>query len=250
MGIINSIVSLFMAPFEWLQALIKSDRFIIYPGQVVQFIGLPGSGKTMGASVMIKRSSDKLKMGVISTPDAGLKFGTVCDVKKLLCSYRINNKIVMIDESSLNGFDSREWSTNFKGDGKKALAQLKLCRHYRNSFITTSQNLNDNDGKIRDGLVKSTYVCHSIMFKKFILCERATIIYTFEDGNYKQHIYLPSLFKKIVDPYSFYIIYKKKAGKLYNSWATVDIIDNLPEYKGQKEIPEPCYRKRKSETKN
>lgn len=226
-------IDILLAPWRWMGALIRQDRFVLKRPSCVQFIGIPGSGKTMGAVCMLYRTSmwkgkGKYKHAPIyGTEDAGLKIGKTIKTQDL-CTHKFRNSLILIDESSLNGLDAREWQGNFKGDKKNLLRQLKLHRHYGNSFITTSQSANDNDSKIRDGIVSQTWIAHNKISK--VVCRRAIIWYKFDNGNYILCIDEPSRFERIVNPYLSFGVKKKKYGKLYDSWATVPEIDKLPEY--------------------
>lgn len=232
MKLIKLLFSLLVAPLKWLVALIRKDRFTIYPGKVVQFIGLPGTGKTLSAHALMFRSKARFKGGLYATEDAGSKLAKKIS-PECLAAYRFRGSLFLIDESSLNGFDAREWGRNFRGDKKNILAQLKLCRHYHNSFITTSQSAGDNDSKLR-GLSSTTYVCHKFL-RHFIIVKRAIQWFEWCDGQYLPHLDEPSFLELITDPYAFKILRIKKWGKFYNTYATVDYIDNLPEY-GKKTV--------------
>ena len=223
------LLSLIVAPFRWVVACIKRDRFRVYPGKVVQIIGLPGTGKTMAAHALMVRSA-KMFDAKYATEDAGSKIAqkiTLHDIG----THRFRRCLFLIDESSLNGLDAREWSGNFKGDRKNILRQLKLVRHYHNAFITTSQSAGDNDSKVR-GLSSSTWVAHSF-FHAWIIVKRAVQWFEWQDGQYLPHLDEPSVFEMICDPYSHIILRKKRWGKLYNSWATVSELDVLPYFRSE-----------------
>lgn len=225
----KKVFAIIYAPFAWIFALIKGDRFVISKPGVIQFIGIPGSGKTMSAVALMHRSAEKKgkyhNCRRYATRDAGCKIAKTITTQDL-ANHKFKDSIILIDESSLNGFDSREWQHNFKGDKKNILRQLKLHRHYGNAFITTSQSANDNDSKIRDGVSSQTWICHNRRTK--VICRRAIIWYTFDNGNYILCIDEPSRFERLTDPYLSYSVSKRKYGKLYDSWATVPEIDSLP----------------------
>ena len=52
------------------------------------------------------------------------------------------------DEGSLNGFDSRDYATNFKGNN--SLEYFKLIRHFENRIMFGNQGYHELDNKIRD----------------------------------------------------------------------------------------------------
>lgn len=239
MRLFKIIFGVLFAPFRWIAAWWRDDRFILFTPSVIQFIGIPGSGKTMSAVCMMKRSTQAAKAGkyknsrLYATRDAGIKLSGAMTIDgDDLARYKFKNSIILLDESSLNGFDSREWQHNFKQgsdgkiDKKNKLRQLKLHRHYGNSFITTSQSANDNDSKIRDGLVKQTWICHNGRW--WIKCYRAIIWYKFDNGNYLLCVDEPAPIERFIDPYLSYHVRKSKYGQYYDSWATVPEIDNLP----------------------
>lgn len=228
MKFIKTIVKLLFAPGAWFFALIRGDRFIIRKPGFIQFIGIPGSGKTMSAICLMYRSSQKgmyKDCKKYSTRDAGSKISKEISIEDLM-THKFKKSIIMIDESSLNGLDSRDWQHNFKGERKLVLKQFKLHRHYKNAFITTSQSANDNDSKIRDGIASQTWICHDK--GKYISCRRAIIWYTFDNGNFIQCIDEPSRFERLIDPYLSFRVKKKKYGAMYDSWATIPEIDTLP----------------------
>lgn len=236
MRLIKYFFGLLFAPFRWVKCWIKRDRLVLWKPSVVQFIGIPGSGKTMCAVAMMKRSADNPESMYYNcrryaTKDAGCKIAKQIEDSDL-AKYKFKKSILLIDESSLNGFDSREWHSNFKGDQKNKLRQIKLHRHYGNSYITTSQSANDNDSKLRDGVVSQTWICHNRRW--WVVCYRAIIWYRFDNGNYCLCVDEPSPIERIIDPYLSFHCFKKVYGKYYDSWATIPEIDNLPEYGKEK----------------
>lgn len=225
--------ALMRAPFVWLMCAIRRDRLRVYPGQVIQIIGLPGTGKTMTAHAMISRSKDLYYPGALfATEDAGSKICKTITLKDL-ATHKFQRSLIMIDESSLNGLDARDWQHNFRGDSKNVLRQIKLVRHYHNAIITTSQSAGDNDSKLR-GLSKRTWVCHKLS-KRWIICKRAVQWFEWQDGNYLPHLDEPSIFEMITDPYCWGLVSIRKYGKMYNSWATVEELDKLPYFRTDKE---------------
>lgn len=212
-------------------------KLVVTPGQAVQIIGLPGSGKSLAA---VKMAYDSMQYydRVICTADIGLKLpnknGNLYPAKKItakeLSTHRIKKHLVLFDEASLNGLDSRSWSQNFKGDeGLQFLAQFKLLRHYHNSYIVTNQGARETDSKLTDSIFKATWrACGKRFFGKLIKLEKLIVCHEFENGSYKAIYYRPPFLKGIFTG-AYKYIPVKKYGRLYNSWATSELLDKLPE---------------------
>lgn len=241
----NILIDIFMAPFKWLGALIKRNRFKIYPGQVISFIGLPGTGKTLSAVAMAERSKKMYPRGLYATEDCGHVYAkpfSPADLER----YKFKYSLIIQDETSLNGYDARDWQRNFKGPRKRKkegedeapkqpigslkLKQIKLVRHMHNGYINTTQNSNDEDGKLR-GVTSSVWVCEPFrLFGKLKGCvaQRAVIWWSFCDGVYTRHLDTPTLFEKATNPYCWFYVSIKRYGNLYNTHATVEAVESLP----------------------
>lgn len=228
MGILSGLIDFVASPFRWISAGIHHDRFRCYPGQCHIFIGLPGSGKTLGAACMISRSKQFYKRQ-IATEDAGLK-GAQLLYPETWESYKIRNTLMLVDESALNGFFSRDAGSNFsQRQGKRnKLTALKLRRHLHNGLIITTQSLGDNDSVIRS-MTSAVWLC-SRVGKGLHLAQKCAIWYDFDSaGNYNIHVEKNSIFYMITHPYSFKIYSVKRYKKYYNSFTIPSQYDALPD---------------------
>jgi len=226
--LIKMIWDVICAPYRWIRATIRRDRFVVYPGQCDIFIGLPGSGKTLSAVAMARRSR-KMYRKICATPDAGM-VGALTIYDDTWGQYKISNSLIIIDESALNGFFSRDALANFSSRGGKRnkLTALKLRRHLHNGLIITTQSFGDNDNVIRS-MTNHVWVCRKLL-PGYVIAERAIVWYTFdEQGNYTQRIDTPTLFDKLVNPYQSKITSIRKYKKYYNSYVVPDEYKSLPE---------------------
>ena len=120
----------------------------LHEGQVVLFWGLPGSGKTM---FLNKVAFDNQKDGWHVAGNE--EFDDVSE----LSEYRFEKKhfgrfapvpqsVLCIDEASLDGWDNREWTTNFD---EWSLMFWKKIRHFHCCAVLGNQGFGELDCKIR-----------------------------------------------------------------------------------------------------
>ena len=238
-NLVKKLLALILAPYKWIRALIKGDRFLCYPGQLNIFIGLPGSGKSLGMVAMWQRSKH-MYLRTAATEDAGIK-----DVPLLTLDYwrrwQIKRTLIMIDESALNGFFARDWASNFadKKGSKNKLSVLKLRRHLHDGIIITTQSFGDNDNIIRS-MANNIYVCSHWILPGYCIAQKAIIWYEFDDqGNYSYHVDTPTFFEKLTNPYQFKIYSIRKYKRFYNSFQIPEEYSNLPEYDCVKPVDNP-----------
>ena len=222
MRLIRAILALIKAPFLWLFSLVKKDRFKLYPGKCVIFIGLPGTGKTLGAICMLTRSKSMYKR-ICATEDAGLREGgkTYTLTPDIWAKHKLRSTAILVDESALNGFFARDFGANFSArtGQRNKLVALKLRRHLHNGVIITTQSLGDNDTVVRQ-MTDTVYICRHSIIPGRCVAERAVIWYEFDgDGNYRCKVDRPTIFEKITNPYQWYSYSVKKYKKFYNSFA-------------------------------
>ena len=232
MRLIRAILALLRAPFSWLRAAIKNDRFLLYPGKCVIFIGLPGTGKTLGAICMLQRSKHMYKR-ICATEDAGLReSGNIYTLSPdIWATRKLRSTAILVDESALNGFFARDFGANFSArtGARNKLVALKLRRHLHNGVIITTQSLGDNDTVVRQ-MTDTVYICRHSIIPGRCVAERAVIWYEFDgNGNYRCKVDRPTFFEKLTNPYQFYSYSVKKYKKFYNSFAIPQDYDRLTE---------------------
>lgn len=108
------------------------------------YFGSPGSGKT---TFLTSDCMAYHKIGFPVYSNYALPFAFKF-TKDDIGTYQFPpDSVLLFDEGSLNGFDNREYSKNFKDSNK--LSYLKLLRHYRNRMIFSNQGFDELDKKIR-----------------------------------------------------------------------------------------------------
>ncbi len=234
MRIIRAILALLRAPIVWLHAIIKNNRFLLYPGQCVIFIGLPGSGKTLGAICMLQRSK-RMYNQICATEDAGLPESSDTHIltPDIWARYKLRRTAILVDESALNGFFARDFGSNFSArtGQRNKLVALKLRRHLHNGVIITTQSLGDNDTVVRQ-MTNTVYICRHSIIPGRCVAERAVIWYEFDpQGNYQIKVDKPTFFEKLTNPYQFYSYSIKKYKKFYNSFSIPKDYEQLEELK-------------------
>lgn len=232
MRLIRAILALLRAPFVWISAIVKKDRFILYPGKCVIFIGLPGSGKTLGAICMLQRSKHMYKQ-ICATEDAGLPESADTHIltHDIWARYKLRRTAILVDESALNGFFARDFGANFSArtGARNKLVALKLRRHLHNGVIITTQSLGDNDTVVRQ-MTDTVYICRHSIIPGRCVAERAVIWYEFDaDGNYRCKVDRPSFFERLTNPYQWYSYSVKRYKKFYNSFAIPQDYEQLAE---------------------
>lgn len=232
MQLIRAILALLRAPFLWIRAAVKNDRFLLYPGKCVILIGLPGTGKTLGAICMLQRSKRMYKR-ICATEDAGLTESADTHIltPDIWARYKLRRTAILVDESALNGFFARDFGSNFSArtGARNKLVALKLRRHLRNGVIITTQSLGDNDTVVRQ-MTDTVYICRHSIIPGRCVAERAVIWYEFDpDGNYRCKVDRPTFFERLTNPYQSYSYSVKRYKKFYNSFAIPKDYDSLAE---------------------
>lgn len=133
---------------------------------VVGFVGMPGSGKTLIATKLLKKYKDK-GYKVFVNDDYACTFSDYSYNPKYLGHWNFDEpSVVFCDEMSLNGYDSRD-NTNFKDKDK-----LDFWKKHRQEgniqsngiatgvpIIWTNQGWTETDLKIRENLSTCMYFC-------------------------------------------------------------------------------------------
>lgn len=116
---------------------------------VIEFFGLPGSGKTSALTMVAQqalRGRSVLGLGTYTHVYTTYQCAGCCKLNfSALGKYDFTDSLLIIDEISLYA-DNR----NFKSFSADLLYFFKLHRHYHVDVIWCSQSFTDADKKIRD----------------------------------------------------------------------------------------------------
>lgn len=203
---------LVIVPVAWL--LYKANvKLRLSPEECVTICGLPGSGKSLFLSKILYDNKDNYHIAVSNTLTS-FQYKTFDIEKSDFATYDMPCTLVAYDEASL-GFDSRNHGKNFN---ESALYQMKQHRHINSPYIFANQSNSENDKKIRESLCTSTY---HMLDKNRWFCT-ATKLYRYEymdelTGQYIVSHREPTLFEIIADDTSWFIVSKRKYGKMYDS---------------------------------
>lgn len=204
----------------------------IKPGDIVLFFGLPGSGKTLSLSKVGLDSSAQARTGLarlssklrpswhfrhIAVNDSFVCYAhaTTYFNRKLLTRHCWHNTLFLYDEASLDGFDNRNFATNFKDE--HLLKKFKKVRHNDNAFVFANQGANELDCKIRDSLCNKVYYCEN--YGSYSIASRLIkdVSISNESGCIQEGYRKPTLFERIIHPRYTVILLHKKYGALYNT---------------------------------
>lgn len=193
----------------------------LYDGQVVLFWGLPSSGKSM---FLNKVAYDNRKQGWhIAGND---EFADASS----LCEYRFEKKhfgrfaplektSLMIDEASLEGWDNRDWTSNFD---EFSLMFWKKIRHFHCCAVLGNQGFGELDCKIRDSLTSTVYfVENKGWYSRAVRMDKDVV---FDENGLPQEGYKqPSFFDRLFDPSSVLYVRHKKWGRFYKTYNPPDL---------------------------
>lgn len=181
------------------------------------YFGSPGSGK----STFLVHDALKLKKNgydvYTNLPLNGFNYFDRSYIGKVEFP---SNSVLLFDEGSLNGFDNRDFKTNFKD--QNSLVYLKMLRHYKNKIVFYNQGWDELDKKIRT-------LCNRIWYVKKIGCLSVAIqirkkveinkdTHEIVDGYYK-----PSVFSYIFSRRCVRIIYRPLYYKYFDSYCKPDL---------------------------
>lgn len=110
------------------------------------YFGSPGCGKTTFlvriAKIYAKKGRPVFTNFPVTIP------GVCCFEKADIGKFAFPpGAVILFDEGSLNGFDNRDFKTNFKNNN--SLEYFKLLRHYCNQIVFANQGFDELDKKIR-----------------------------------------------------------------------------------------------------
>lgn len=214
--------------FIILWIVLRYDRNKDYDTYVNLYFGLPGSGKsTFLTRDIVKSAASGHKCFV-----ANLDLVSIPNVYKItkndIGSYKFPpGSRIFFDEASLNGYDNRDFSKNFKGNN--SLPYIKYIRHYRNQITFSNQGYEEFDKKLRNLTNKLWYVRGNRFFTYAILISKTITI----DKETKQIIdgyAKPSIFQMLFSTRVVRILSTRKYRKFYDSYCPAPGLENIPNY--------------------
>lgn len=179
----------------------------------VLMFGLPGSGKTMIMTKIVRDNKSRYAIWSNKEYDCVLVDKKIC--KEQLGTEDLSHVCVAWDEASLNGFDNRNFSTNFKAEG--VLDYFKEHRKCQSPILMTNQGWDELDCKIRESLQDKLYFCKPGRF--FVKGIRLYRYVALVDGQPSVRYRLPSFLDVLIEPSCIIYANKRKIGSLYNSMA-------------------------------
>ncbi len=210
-------IFLFLLFLFFLWFILRLDRRPKLVDCVNLYFGSPRCGKT---TFLVADSFKYKKMGYDVYTNIPLSHTKYFD-KSYLGRYEFPaNSMLLFDEGSLNGFDSRDYKSNFKE--QNMLVYLKMIGHYKNKIIFYNQGFDELDKKIRTLCMRIWYVkkigCFSFatLINKKVEIDKDT--HDIRDGYYK-----PSVFSLIFFPGCLRIIFRPRYYKYFDSYNKLDI---------------------------
>lgn len=186
----------------------------LYPADLVLFWGLPGSGKTLFATKTAYDNKDDWYIGV--NPEfEHLQLKDFDYTRDSLVNFTFPGAALFYDEGSLNGFDNREFKTNFKDPGM--LETFKKHRQMDFPLVFTNQGFEELDLKIRGPLSTHVYYVENMGFwcRATLMIPDVTISEI--DGKPQEGYRFPGLLERFIDPSVQLYAWKSFYGKFYNT---------------------------------
>lgn len=184
------------------------------PADLVLFWGLPGSGKTM---MLTKTAVDNRKKWYIGV-NPEFEHLSIKDFeydRESLARYRFDGAALFFDEASLNGFDNRDFKSNFKEPGM--LEMFKKHRQIDSPIVMSNQGFEECDIKIRQSLANKTYYCENKgLFVRASLMIRCVTISEI-DGQPQEGYRFPTLIERFIDPSVQLYAWKSYYGRYYKT---------------------------------
>lgn len=185
---------------------------VVKPQPVTLYFGAPRSGKTM----FLTRLAVKYHSKLTTFSNYPLNLDPLYSFnKRHFDTFQFPEySLLLFDEGSLNGFDNRNFKSNFS---ENSLEYLKLIGHYKNLIVFANQGWDELDKKIR---ILTTQVW---LVKKLPLFSVAIRIYLttgIDDISKepKDYYKFPNLLRLIFDPSVIQLCYRPAYYKYYDSW--------------------------------
>lgn len=211
---------------------LHSGKLKVHAGDVYFAFGKPGAGKTMFQAAVAYWNKKGKHPAYIYVNDelSHLKTADAVISREDIGKYRFGSSsrtgIVLYDEVSLDGFDNRNFKTNFKGSvGEDILKGFKKCRHRYTGYVLTNQGYDEVDLKIRQNLVKA---CYWIKNKgSYSVAIRLDKDFKIDEitGQPMDCYMRPSWLDRLLNPSTYIYFSHKKFGSMYST-----VNDNSPFY--------------------
>lgn len=208
---------------------LRYDRKKIdYDTYVNLYFGLPGSGKSTFLTRDIVKASQSGHKCYVANLDL-IELPNVYKITKDdIGKYKFPpGSRIFFDEASLNGYDNRDFSKNFKGNN--SLPYIKYIRHYRNRITFSNQGYEEFDKKLRNLTNKLWYVRGNRFFTYAILISKTITI----DKDTKQIIdgyTKPSIFQMLFSTKVVRILSTRKYRKFYDSYCPAPGLERISTY--------------------
>lgn len=188
------------------------------------FFGPPGCGKTMFLAKIAFKYHKKYQVFTNFRVQLPCVFRFE---KKDLGKFSFpKNAILLFDEGSLNGFDNRNFKSNFKQEG--VLDFLKKLRHYQNRIVFSNQGWDELDLKIRT-LTRNYFLVKKLPIFSIAFRVRASVGVDKDTKQIIDSYTMPNFLSILFNPDSCYLVLRSKYGKLYNSWETSELPEIVKE---------------------
>lgn len=212
--------------FFWI--IFRYDRNKDYDTYVNLYFGLPGSGKSTFLTRDIVKSSAAGHQCYVANLDL-IPLPNVHKISKDdIGKYKFpSGSRIFFDEASLNGYDNRDFSKNFKGNN--SLPYIKYIRHYRNRITFSNQGYEEFDKKLRNLTNKLWYVRGNKLFTYAVLISKTITI----DKETKQIIdgyTKPSIFQMLFSTKVVRILSTRKYRKYYDSFCPAPGLEKIPDF--------------------
>ncbi len=196
----------------WQRTKIDVDRYDLHN----LYFGRPGSGKSTFlakiAYLSAKKNNDVYSNVAID--------GCYMIDRRDIGHYDYGNALVLYDEASLDGFDNRDYKTNFRDEDK--LEYLKKGRHYGTKFIWSNQGFDELDKKIR---TLTTQLWLVTPLGPFSVARRVRKdVGSSKDGDDIVDRYkFPSVFSIIFNRHCIQLCYRKRYYHMFDSYDKRDL---------------------------
>lgn len=182
-------------------------------GDVVLFWGLPGSGKTMFLTKIWRDTREKMNIySNYTLPDVPYFDKSYIGQ----CEFHTDDRVagLLFDEGSLNGFDNRNFKSNFKDESK--LEYLKKIRHHTTWIAFSNQGFEELDVKIRT-LTNLNYYVENHGFWSVAYRLIPDMFISQIDGQPKLGYRFPSFIDRVLDPSTQLYAFHFHLGKYYQT---------------------------------
>lgn len=181
---------------------------------LVLFWGLPGSGKTLFLTKTAKDNHESWYIGVNEEYEH-LKLKDFVYGRSDMAKYSFPHSALFFDEASLNGFDNRDFKTNFKVPGM--LETFKKHRQMDLPIVFSNQGFEECDIKIRQSLANKTYFVENMgLWCRASLMIRDVTISEI-DGQPQEGYRFPTVLERLFDPSMVLYAIPEYFGRYYST---------------------------------